>query len=69
MAFSAADFSSNASSAVTVGCCDVTQQLRICPEMGSMAAWISAAVVPGAKLLPTTTKGPEPAPLMESPVD
>jgi hypothetical protein len=62
MAFSAAHLSANVISAVTVGCCEVTQQLNICPDNGSIADWISAAVVPGAKLLPITTKDPDPAP-------
>ena len=42
----------------------ITRQLSMGPETGSSADWISAAVVPGAKLLPTTMKGPE-APLMD----
>jgi hypothetical protein len=45
----------------------VIQQLKTGPAMGSMADWMSAAVVPGAKLLPITTNGPELAPLMEMP--
>lgn len=43
------------------------QQFSIDPAMGSNADWMSAAVVPGAKLLPTITKGPELAPLMAIP--
>jgi hypothetical protein len=45
----------------------MTRQLSIGPVVGSSADWMSAAEVPGAKLLPTTTNGPE-APLMESPL-
>jgi hypothetical protein len=67
MAFSADNFSANVISAVTVGCCEVTQQLNICPVKGSRADWMSAAVVPGAKLLPITTKGPELAPRIVRP--
>jgi hypothetical protein len=44
----------------------MTRQLSIGPEVGSRADWMSAAVVPRAKLLPTTTNGPE-APLMDRP--
>lgn len=66
-AFSAHHFSENANSAVTEGRGEVTRQVSIGPEIGSIADWISAAVVPGAKLLPITTKGPE-APLIVMPV-
>lgn len=64
--FSAFHFSANANSAVTAGWCETTRQLNIGPETGSMAAWMSAAIVPGAKLLPTTMNGPE-APLIDKP--
>lgn len=40
------------------------RQLSIGPVEGSRADWISAAVVPGAKFLPTTMNGPD-APLMD----
>lgn len=43
------------------------QQFNTGPATGSSADWISAAVVPGAKLLPTMTKGPELAPLIDRP--
>lgn len=43
------------------------QQFSAGPATGSNADWMSAAVVPGAKLLPTMTKGPELAPLIDSP--
>ena len=64
--FSAVHLSAKAISAVTDGLCEITRQLNTGPEVGSRADWMSAAVVPGAKLLPTTTKGPE-APLMDRP--
>ena len=64
--FSAVHLSWKANSAVTFGLCPVTRQLSIGPVVGSSADWMSAAVVPGAKLLPTTTNGPE-APLMDRP--
>lgn len=65
---SAPCLSAKAISAVTVGYVDTTLQLTIAPPTGSSADWISAAVVPGAKLLPITTNGPEPAPLIEIPM-
>lgn len=43
---------------MTVGEEVMTLQLCIFPPLGTMADSISAAVVPGAKLLPITTYGP-----------
>lgn len=67
IAFSADHLSAKTISADTVGRCETIKQFRLCPATGSMADWISAAVVPGAKLLPTTVNGPELVPLMEIP--
>lgn len=64
MTNSAADLSAYASSATTFGLLAMIRQLSICPVEGSRAAWISAAVVPGAKFRAITTNGPE-APLMD----
>lgn len=56
--FSAPAFSVNTISAMTVGVDATILQLCSSPPMGSIADSISAAVVPGAKLLPCTTYGP-----------
>lgn len=64
MVFSADHLSAKVISAVTAGYCEVIQQFITEPQTGSKADWMSAAVVPGAKLLPMTTNGPELAPLM-----
>lgn len=56
--FSAPLFSAKAISANTVGEEVMTLQLKISPPIGVMADSMSAAVVPGAKLLPTTIYGP-----------
>ena len=56
--FSAPLLSMKTISAITVGDEVMTLQLVISPPIGVMADSMSAAVVPGAKLLPTTTYGP-----------
>lgn len=56
--FSAPILSTKTISAMTVGDDVITLQLVISPPTGIIADSISAAVVPGAKLLPTTTHGP-----------
>ena len=55
---SALCLSTNTISAMTVGVEVMILQLCISPALGTMADSISAAVVPGAKLLPITTYGP-----------
>jgi len=55
MTLSALFFSLKTISAMTVGEEVKILQLCISPPLGIMADSISAAVVPGAKLLPTTT--------------
>lgn len=50
--------SANIISAMTVGVEVMILQLCISPTVGTIADSISAAVVPGAKLLPITTYGP-----------
>ena len=68
MAASAASRSLNIISTTTKGRGVVTWQESMGPQTGSMAARISAAVVPSAKFRPTTTNGPESGfeiPLME----
>lgn len=60
---SAAVLSAYANAAVTLGWLAIIWQLSMGPVMGSRADWMSAAVVPGAKFLPTTKNGPE-APLI-----
>ena len=58
MTVSALCFSLKIISAITVGVDEIILQLCISPPLGIMADSISAAVVPGAKLVPTTTYGP-----------
>lgn len=45
----------------------MTWQLTISPATASKADWISAADVPGAKLLAKTMEGPDPVPLIAIP--
>lgn len=53
---------------MTVGVDVMTLQLCISPPLGIIADSMSAAVVPGAKLLPMTTYGPAvPRMLISSP--
>ena len=56
--FSAPALSVNTISAMTVGVDATILQRWISPPIGSIADSMSAAVVPGAKLLPCTTYGP-----------
>ena len=58
MTLSALCLSTKTISAMTVGVEVMILQLCISPALGTMADSISAAVVPGAKLLPITTYGP-----------
>ena len=58
MTFSAPALSMKTISAITVGDEVIILQLVISPPIGVMADSMSADVVPGAKLLPTTTYGP-----------
>jgi len=57
MTFSAPSFSTKSISAITVGWELARRQLSISPPIGAMTASMSAAVVPGAKLLAITVYG------------
>lgn len=66
MTVSADGFSAKIISAITVGLADMIRQLIISPATPTIADSMSAAVVPGAKLLACTMNGPA-VPLMDIP--
>lgn len=64
---SAPRLSANTICAVTEGYDFVILHWRMSPPVGLNAASMSSAVVPGAKLLPMTTQGPDARPLIFKP--